>query len=814
MQWDIRRAKHMNKISTGKFSIEDLENVQITINNIVGAIETKAEEEGIEIGPTPKPGISALREWDYKLLSRYQPVYTPVCDQCCYCTFGKCDLGGNKEGACGINMAAHQAREFLLRVITGAAAHSGHGRHILHHLIEIHGRDHPIDVGPSNLLAPNTQLVTGIIPKTLGDLETVMDYVEEQLTQLLATIHMGQEGSALDFESKALHGGMLDHVGMEVSDIAQVSCMGMPKSDPETPLAEIGMGCIDSTKPVLLVIGHNVAGVTYIMDYMKEHNLEDKIELAGLCCTAIDMTRYKTDKRSQPRAKVIGTLAKELKMIRSAAPDVIVVDEQCVRADVLDEAKRLFIPVITTNEKIMYGLPNRSNDSADRIIEDLSSGKEAGALILDFDLLGEVAPRLAMKMAPIREAKGIKSLPSEEEMKTLTAACVQCGACEVVCPNNLPIMNAMKAAVEGDLTKFEKLHDHCIACGRCDPVCPKDFPILNVIEKAAQKVIREEKGKMRAGRGQISDPEIREEGVNLVMGTTPGIVAMVGCSNYPEGTKDLYTVANEMLQRNYIVVMSGCSAMDLGMYKDEDGQTLYEKYPAKFLAGNLINVGSCVSNSHITGTAIKVAAIFAQRNITGNYEEIADYIMNRIGAVGVAWGAYSQKASSIATGCNRLGIPVIVGPHGSKYRRALIGRPYNEEDWKVYDARNGEEMPIPASPEFLLTTAETIEELMPMIAKNCIRPSDNNMGRMIKLTHYIELSQKYLGHMPEDWYKFVRTETDLPLAKREELLKILEQEHGWEIDWKRKKIISGPIMKMDVSAQPTNVKRLCKESVC
>ncbi len=85
-------------------------------------------------------------------------------------------------------------------------------------------------------MAPNTQMVTGIMPKTLGDLEKVMDYVEEQLTQLLATIHAGQEGSALDFESKAMHGGMLDHVGMEVSDLAQISCLGMPKSDPEALL--------------------------------------------------------------------------------------------------------------------------------------------------------------------------------------------------------------------------------------------------------------------------------------------------------------------------------------------------------------------------------------------------------------------------------------------------------------------------------------------------------------------------------------------------------------------------------------------------
>ena len=121
-------------------------------------------------------------------------------------------------------------------------------------------------------------------------------------------------------------------------------------------------------------------------------------------------------------------------------------------------------------------------------------------------------------------------------------------------------------------------------------------------------------------------------------------------------------------------------------------------------------------------------------------------------------------------------------------------------------------MDIPPAPEFLLTTAETIDEMMPMLAKNCIRPSDNNMGRMIKLTHYIELSEKYLGIMPDDWYKYVRNETDLPLARREEFLKKLEQEYGWDIDWNKKKIVSGPTSKLDVSAQPTNVERLCKEA--
>ena len=807
-------------LRAGYFTIAELENVQITIGTVVNTLESITDEGkyGAEpkksvpknIGPTPMPGISSLRNWDFKLLERYPPIYTPTEDMCTLCTFGPCDLTGNIEGACGIDMATQQSKMFLLSCLMGASAHSAHGRHLLHHLIENYGPDHPIDVGASNLKTPNIQTVTGIEPQTLGDLRYVMDYVEEQITTLLATLHTGQEGAAIGFESKALHAGMLDHVGMEVSDVAQMSCYPMPKAEAETPLVDVGIGSLDTSKPVVICIGHNVAAVTYIMDYMEQHDLFDKIEIGGLCCTAIDMTRYNA--KSKDNAKIVGSIAKELKFIRSGIPDVIVVDEQCVRADILREAKKFGMPVISTNEKIMYDLKDRSGDDVEDILTDLKEGKEPGAFLLDLEKVGELVPRLALEISPIRKENGFATPLDDETFDKMVSSCTKCGACSLACPINLLIESAMESASNGNKTTFESLHDLCIGCGRCEFACPRDIPILNVIEKASTGVIEKEYGKVRVGRGQISDPEIRAEGVNLVMGTTPGIIAMVGCSNYPEGTKDLYVIAEEMLRRNYIVVTSGCNAMDLGMHKDENGQTLYERFSPKFEKGGFLNVGSCVSNSHITGAAIKVAAIFGGRNITGNYEEIADYILNRVGAVGLAWGAYSQKAASIGTGCNRLGVPVIVGPHGGKYRRALIGRPYDKEKWNVLDARNGEVMPIPPVPEFMMTTAETAGEVLPMLAKNCIRPSDNNMGRMIKLTHYMELCEKYLGRMPDDFHVFVRSEADLPLAKRESLLKMLEAEHGWEIDWKKKKIIKGPAMKTDVSAQPTNVQRLCKEA--
>ncbi|RPJ78252.1 MAG: acetyl-CoA decarbonylase/synthase complex subunit alpha, partial [Alphaproteobacteria bacterium] len=84
----------MSKLTTGSFSIEDLESVQITINNIVGAAKevakgaAKEKEELGPMGPTPFPSIATLRDWSFTLFDRYEPVYTPMCDQCCYCTFG------------------------------------------------------------------------------------------------------------------------------------------------------------------------------------------------------------------------------------------------------------------------------------------------------------------------------------------------------------------------------------------------------------------------------------------------------------------------------------------------------------------------------------------------------------------------------------------------------------------------------------------------------------------------------------------------------------------------------------------------------
>jgi acetyl-CoA decarbonylase/synthase complex subunit alpha len=744
-----------------------VKNLEISIGRVVD--ESWAEP----MGPTPMPSLTTLRDWDMKLLNKYKPFYMPDCDLCCLCTYGKCDLTGGKRGACGLDIGAQSSRIVLLACSIGAATHTGHARHVVDHLIEKYGRRSPIDVGGLNVKveAPVTRLVTGIRPQTLGDLQDVLEYCETQITHCLSAAHTGQEGNNLDFESKAFHAGMVDQVGMEVADIAQVSTLNFPKAEPEAPLIQMGIGSVDTSKPVIMCIGHNVIPSVGIIDYMVDNKLADKLEVVGLCCTAFDNTRYYN------KAKIVGPISWQLRFVRGGFADVVVLDEQCVRTDMFDEARKVHAPVIAASEKNCMGFKNRTDDDADAIVADLVSGKSAGVLILDPEKVGEVAVRVALQVAPIR--KKFKNLPSLDELIKEAKTCRQCNICQRSCPQDLKIPEALKAAAEGNIAPLTDLYEYCIGCGRCEEACPQKLNIHSMIVKAGEKFMLEESNYCRAGRGAVQDVEIRNVGSPIVLGEIPGILAVVGCANYPKGGKDVYDICREFALRRYIVVTSGCSAMSAGSYKNSEGKTLYEEFSGGFEAGGVLNVGSCVANSHIAGAAIKVANIFAKRNLRGNYEEIADYIHNRLGAVGLAWGAYSQKAASIAAGFWRLGVPVLVGPHGSKYRRMLLGREDKPEGWEVYDARTGDKVNVGPAPEHLFQTVETPQEAMVAIAKLCIRPNDTWKGRSIKLSHYVDLHKRYYGCMPNDLHLFVRTMADVPMTMKDEFTKILEA-HNWK----------------------------------
>jgi len=794
----------------GSFAVEDMKNVQINI----GAVIKEEDEWDQEMGPYPKPHVATLRDWDFKIVNRYRIFYAPADDTCTLCTFGPCDLTGNKRGACGIDQAGACGKIVLIAVLMGTCAHTAHGRHLYHWCLDKFG-DMPFDMGSDILVkAPLTESIIGIRPKTLKDFGQVLSYCEEEITQLLASCHSGQEGHYIDFESKALHSGMIDSLGKEICDMLQTVAYDMPRGDPEAPLVEIGMGTMDQSKACLVAYGHNLAAGAEAMFYTENNDLWEKVEIGGVCCTAIDLTRIaeglgNTDipKMIGTKVKVVGAVGWWRKMVRAGIMDAVMVDEQCVWCDVVRDCQPRKIPVIATNDKIMYGLVDRTNDPVDEIVSDLVEFRVAGVVVLDPVKAGEVAVKTALQVKPKRADIKSKIVLTEEEFKTWVETCTRCRQCTYVCPPHIRISNIIEEASKGNLEPFSSTYEICVGCGRCEQACPQEIPILKLYEYANREYIANQKFKMRAGRGPVRDTEIRAVGMPIVMGTIPGVIALVGCSNYPNGTKECYDIAKEFVDRGYIVVATGCMAMDMSLYTDEDGKTIWEQYPGGFDGRNICNIGSCVSNAHIHGAAIKVATIFARRNHRANYDDIADYILSKVGACGVAWGAYSQKAASIATGFNRIGCPVVVQPSSVIYRRAFLGRTDVPEDWMVIDARDGSLVQIEPAPEHMLYVAETKEEAMLMMAKLCFRPSDNSIGRMIKLTHYCDISKKYFGKLPDDWPIFVRHASELPIADKEPMMKELEEKHGWKIDWKAKKIVEGPIRPVDVSFDPTNLPR-------
>lgn len=98
----------------------------------------------------------------------------------------------------------------------------------------------------------------------------------------------------------------------------------------------------------------------------------------------------------------------------------------------------------------------------------------------------------------------------------------------------------------------------------------------------------------------------------------------------------------------------------------------------------------------------------------------------------------------------------------------------------VYDARTGNKTYVGPVPEHLLYAAESKEEAMVMGMKLCLRANDTFKGRSVKLSHYIDMTRKFLGKdYPDDIHKFVRIESDIPLVYKEDLTKILKSK-GWK----------------------------------
>ena len=62
-----------------------------------------------------------------------------------------------------------------------------------------------------------------------------------------------------------------------------------------------------------------------------------------------------------------------------------------------------------------------------------------------------------------------------EQVYPVTFRCVACGTCSKACPQGLPVMDYIQAAMRGDVAKVADLSFDCVACGLCALRCPAEI---------------------------------------------------------------------------------------------------------------------------------------------------------------------------------------------------------------------------------------------------------------------------------------------------------------------------------------------------
>lgn len=731
---------------------------------------------------TPFPNATDIAEWDRMLLERYPPLYTVIEKRCNDCCMGPCELKKLK-GTCGLDLETYQAKLSLQTSCRGLSIQLSSTRYLLNHCIKEFGERKKIGWGKNVAYGMmNVNAMCGFTPKTLKEANRVVTYLEGQLSDLLSSTSVGYEGNTIDLESKALHAGSLLLVALDINEFLKHAffnfCWGPDRELTELPTfpepnTHTGIGTVDTSKPVILFLGFDILPAWNAVNYIKANGMEDTIEVTGIGSVGHDLVRF------YDKAKILTSPVKTSKVLRMGIPDVIVVGDTCCKTNVLEDAKRTDTKVIATSFNQNMGLMDRIEEGVDDLVKELLSGTSA-VLITDPKKAGEVAVKLVGEIKSQRKESYLLSI---DEIKKWASKCDECDACFRVCPNSLHISAALKAAANGDTSRLCYLHDKSIYCGKCEEACPHDIPIIDMIIGAAKEEIRDDKAVMKAGRGAFSNLEIRDWAITMF--ACPGSVVIMGCNNYRGSDMDIAHMASELISNIYSVTVAGCAASDIARHKDKKtGKFLYELYPTLFNPKCLVNTGGCSGQSHFPTAFYKVGYMGFRAPYRATYTMLSDFT-TRLPNVLVIWGPASDLMYTLASGYARAGIPVILGPGGFNFKRYLMGNKYDRSKWWALHGNTGKKGEVDPLPEHMIVPVETKEEVLALIPKLCLLFQDMEAARQAKFDLYVDHYKNDFGVWPDDWHLYVRREVEIPLIKKAKVLRLLEEEHGWEIDWKK-----------------------------
>ncbi|MDI6730754.1 MAG: 4Fe-4S dicluster domain-containing protein, partial [Candidatus Altarchaeum sp.] len=381
----------------------------------------KGENKLEPAGKFINPNVTDLRNWDANLLGRFKPKYYAFIQQCQYCAFGPCDLSKNRKGACGMQLNPQMAREALVTAIVGASSYIARACELNDAIIKKHTYFAELILEDKNFITTTfINLLCGYEPKTAGDLNKALRYANEQIVHLISAIHMGQEASDFDFNSKIFHAGMLSLLAMEIYEILRK--FSNNNEGNKINKFEIGFGAIDKSKGIVLIIGNYVPNIAQII------NSSAGFEIIHFGSGAFDFNES---------VKIVGNFASELIYEKTGLADVIVIGTGNVRTDVIENAKKSGTPVIAVSDRNMAGLADLSNLSAGEIFKILMSGEISGCYIKDSEKLADVVGMIATANKKRKNLKNFEIENADAGLIKTTDECINCGLCKKACPVNI-----------------------------------------------------------------------------------------------------------------------------------------------------------------------------------------------------------------------------------------------------------------------------------------------------------------------------------------------------------------------------------------
>jgi carbon-monoxide dehydrogenase catalytic subunit len=534
---------------------------------------------------------------------------------------------GAKYGVCGADADTIVARGLLRQICAGVAAHSDHGREIIHALkLAAEGKSEAYKIkGPRKLRKLATEF--GIEQEGRSDQDVAKDLAdfysnefgkqdgklayfsrapEQQMKnweaagavtrgidrEIVTSLHMtnvGVDSEAEHLLMACVRTSLADGWGgaMIATDVSDILF-----GEPKPVQAAVNLGVIKEDEVNVIVHGHEPVLSDVIVAASQDPELvaaakaagAKGINLAGICCTANEILM-------RHGIPVAGNYLHQELAIMTGAVDVMLVDVQCVWPSLANLSKSFHTKVVSTSSKAKF----------------------KGAMHVEFE------PENAMETAK----------------KIL-----------MIAVDNYANRDPAKVNIPSDSEKL--------------------------VAGFTTEVIFE----MLGGRFR---PSFRPLNDAMITGRIRGVAGVVGCNN-PKFTQDKNHIAmvKELIANDVLVVQTGCSAIacaKAGLLSPEAA----EKYAGKGLQEicravgipPVLHMGSCVDNSRILTAC---AEMVKEGGIGDSYDKLP--------VAGAAPEWMAEKAMAIGMYVVASGVYTVVSPalpvQGSKFVEEFLTKTFEK----------------------------------------------------------------------------------------------------------------------------------------